>query len=108
MNHELSPNSLRVLCNIRDGKRVVDSDVKEACTEALAVVQEMTKRARWKSRAVAPRAFEPWSQQEEQCLVRRHEAGSDVFAIAAELERSPNAVRIRLRSLDYKPRDTAA
>ena len=46
-----------------------------------------------------PRAYQPWSSSEEQQLVRLFESGLSIENIAAALERSPSAVRIRLNRL---------
>ena len=46
-----------------------------------------------------PRAYEPWSDAEEQELKRLNDGGMDVAEIAARLSRRPNAIRLRLNRL---------
>lgn len=43
-----------------------------------------------------PRAFEPWSEEEDARLLRRFDEGAKAADLAKELGRPPNAVRIRL------------
>ena len=45
------------------------------------------------------KAYAPWSEAEENDLVRRHHAGESVDAIAAGLGRKPGAIRSRLKKL---------
>ena len=46
-----------------------------------------------------PRAYEPWSDAEEQELKRLNDSGMGVTEIAARLSRRPNAIRLRLNRL---------
>ncbi|ODA68714.1 hypothetical protein A7A08_00546 [Methyloligella halotolerans] len=46
------------------------------------------------------KAYAPWSEDEEQALIRRHEAGETVAAIAAAHGRKPGAIRSRLKKLE--------
>jgi len=43
-----------------------------------------------------PRAYQPWSEEEEQRLLERWDAGEPVVVIAQALERGSGAVRSRL------------
>ena len=46
-----------------------------------------------------PRAYEPWSNAEEQELERLHSIGLNAAEIAAQLERQPGAIRSRLNRM---------
>jgi ATP-dependent DNA helicase PIF1 len=48
-------------------------------------------------------AYAPWTEDEEQDLRRRHQAGETVGAIAAGLGRKPGAIRSRLKKLALIP-----
>lgn len=47
-------------------------------------------------RKTHPRAFEPWGEDEDAHVLRRHEEGASQSQIARELGRPPGAVRARL------------
>ncbi|XSG82668.1 MAG: PIF1 family DEAD/DEAH box helicase [Methyloligella sp. ZOD6] len=46
------------------------------------------------------KAYAPWSEDEEKALVRRHQAGESVAAIATAHGRKPGAIRSRLKKLE--------
>ena len=52
-----------------------------------------------------PRAYEPWTNDEEQELERLYNAGRDVEEIAAALGRQPGAIRSRLNRIGSNPAD---
>ena len=52
-----------------------------------------------------PRAYEPWTNDEEQDLERLYNAGRDVEEIAAALGRQPGAIRSRLNRIGGNPAD---
>ena len=61
-----------------------------------------------KVRREHPRAYEPWSNAEEQELERLHDAGIDIEEIAGRMGRQPGAIRSRLNRLgsDYNDSHT--
>ncbi|WP_113698814.1 SANT/Myb-like DNA-binding domain-containing protein [Nonomuraea lactucae] len=48
-----------------------------------------------------PRAYEPWTPDEEQQLIDLYTSGSKPAAIAKQLQRQSGAIRSRLRKLGY-------
>ena len=46
-----------------------------------------------------PRAYAPWTRDEDGDLKRRHQAGERVDAIATAFGRKPGAIRSRLKKL---------
>lgn len=46
-----------------------------------------------------PRAYEPWTEDEEKQLLSLHECGYSIREICDELGRQPGAIRSRLRKL---------
>jgi len=53
-----------------------------------------------------PQAFAPWSKEEEQEVIKRHQAGESVQAIARQHKRSPRAIELRLQRLGILPPET--
>jgi len=47
-----------------------------------------------------PRAYEPWTDEEEKQLAEGHAKGCSVGELARQLQRKPSAVRSRLRRLE--------
>ena len=56
-----------------------------------------------KARQRNPQAFAPWSQDEEQEVRKRYEAGESVEAIARAHKRSARAIDLRLQRLGMLP-----
>ena len=50
-------------------------------------------------RSLHPRAYAPWTPEEEQRLIEMHTAGASVDRISAAIQRQPGGVRSRLRKL---------
>ncbi|MDE2853884.1 MAG: hypothetical protein OXN88_06905 [Chloroflexota bacterium] len=46
-----------------------------------------------------PNAYEPWTQEQEELLMKMHRGGAPVYAIASALKRQPGATRSRIRKL---------
>jgi hypothetical protein len=61
---------------------------------------EVVARARGRN----PKAFEPWSRQEEEEVRRRYQAGESLDSIARVHNRSPKAIQMRLERLGALPR----
>ena len=57
-----------------------------------------------RARSRNPNAFKPWTRDEERRLQEGVRAGNSVEELAAELERSPRAVAIRLQRLGARAR----
>jgi hypothetical protein len=51
-------------------------------------------------RASYPRAYERWSKDDENLLVRKYRAGASTLELSGLLQRQPGAIRSRLRKLD--------
>ena len=50
-------------------------------------------------RKVYPRAYEPWTDDEESKLIMRYKEGMDITALAEEFERKPGGIRSRLKKV---------
>ena len=77
--------------------------------DADAGVSELLEADRLaKVRREHPRAYEPWSNAEEQELERLHDAGMNIAEIANQMGRQPGAIRSRLNRLgsDYNDSHT--
>jgi superfamily I DNA/RNA helicase len=75
----------------------------ERIIESLGVTRDVSHPAAVRVRASHPRAYEPWSQDEDAVLEYRNRCGATPRAIARELRRQPSAVRSRLRTLGLVP-----
>jgi len=51
------------------------------------------------ARGQYPRAYENWSAEEEQTVVKKYQSGNSIEELAAEFKRNPGAIRSRLRKL---------
>lgn len=75
-------------------------DVRRAAAEALAALDHPAPESREQRirriRETHARAFEPWSEDEDAHLLRRHDEGARLAELSREMLRPPNAVRIRL------------
>lgn len=77
-------------------------DLSRAATQALAALGDAPARVETRAERVArvrrthPRAFEPWTEDEDARLLRRFDEGARVADLARELGRPPGAVRMRL------------
>ena len=49
-----------------------------------------------------PRAYEPWTDEEDASLVRLAQAGRTVDEIAAQLQRQPGAIRSRMQKRNLR------
>jgi ATP-dependent DNA helicase PIF1 len=50
-------------------------------------------------RATHGNAYAPWTKEDDSKLLRRHQTGEAIAAIAAEFGRKPGAIRSRLKKL---------
>jgi hypothetical protein len=79
----------------RQREFLADALEEAEATQASASPQAAAARADGHAKAYAP-----WSEDEEKALVRRHQAGESVAAIAAAHGRKPGAIRSRLKKLE--------
>ncbi len=80
-------------------------DIFRAAEEALELVdvtRPLTAQERTAIRAEHPRAYEPWSEDEEGELKSLHDEGASISEIAEHLGRQPSAVESRLRKLGLR------
>jgi hypothetical protein len=95
-----------ILRRLAEGKaeevlRDVDPEaLKRAAAEALAAIDHPPPETReqriTRIREKHPRAFEPWSEDEDAHLLRRFDEGTQPADLAREMHRPPNAIRLRL------------
>ena len=123
----LSPKSACVLEMIAEGHsyaQIVDHypdlrfpDIFEAAAEALALLhstndstsaEPLTEQRdgpiSWTERLAEikeknPRAYAPWTAEEEDQLIQLTKSGTSTRQIAVELQRQPSAIRSRVRRL---------
>ena len=115
----LSKNSIAVLSLIANGfsyAQIVDGhpditylDIFHAAEEALGLLESpadyQTRITRIKE--AHPRAYEPWSTEEEDSLRSLYQQGVSQRDIAARLHRQPGAIASRMAKLGLVGRDDA-
>jgi DNA-directed RNA polymerase specialized sigma24 family protein len=93
----------RVLVTFLDGRAAVEMDVSDREAEELitkrSVSARLTRSSIEEIRRRHPRAYAPWTPEEEAELRDLHERGLKPKAIAGELGRQVGGVRSRLRKL---------
>ena len=111
----LSEKSRIILRAIADGQsyaQIVDSgrgftyrDIFAAAEDALAVtvLAPGYKESLAAIKEAYPRAYETWSEEEEESLRRFHGEGYFVKELAARLQRQPSAIQSRLKQLGLWP-----
>lgn len=120
-NKTLSSKSVAVLKLIADGhsyEQILAAyptltylDIFGAAQEALLLsgeaISDYQQRVA-RIRAQHPRAYEKWSEEEDQQLRQLVQAGMKEKGIAAQLQRQPGAIRSRLEKLDLveEPQDS--
>jgi DNA-binding NarL/FixJ family response regulator len=111
-NSVLSSKSVAVLKLIADGHSyeqilaayptLTYPDIFGAAQEALALSGEVSTAHQLRMariRAKHPRAYEKWSEEEDQQLQQLVQAGVRAKDIAAQLQRQPSAIRSRIEKL---------
>ena len=85
---------------LKDHPDLTPEDVRRAAAEALAALERQGGGSRAeriaRMREKHPRAYEPWSEDEDAHLLRRWDEGTRVADLARETMRPPNAIRARL------------
>jgi DNA-binding NarL/FixJ family response regulator len=77
----------------------------DAAREALEVTGAMRsdyQERMSKIRRDHPRAYEPWTDEEDASLVRLAQAGRTVDEIATQLQRQPGAIRSRMQKKNLR------
>ena len=107
----LSTKSTAILSLIAEGysySQIVDGhpgikypDIFAAAQEALDLAQpkDSYQERLAEIRSRYPRAYEPWSEAEDQDLTKMHREGVDAKEMASRLQRQPSAVKSRLKRL---------
>lgn len=75
-------------------------DIFDAAQEALEVVEAMPGIHQEKMaqiRRACPRAYEPWTDEEDAALARDVRSGLGHDEIAAKMQRQPSAIRSRMK-----------
>jgi DNA-binding NarL/FixJ family response regulator len=74
-------------------------DIFDAAREALEVTEVLSdyQERMAEIRRDHPRAYEPWTHEEDATLVRLAQVGRTVDEIAAQLQRQPSAIRGRMQ-----------
>ncbi len=111
-NKTLSSKSVAVLKLIADGhsyEQILAAyptltylDIFGAAQEALVLAGEASTAHQQRLnriRATHPRAYEKWSEEEDQQLRQLAQAGVKVKDIAAQLQRQPSAIQSRIEKL---------
>lgn len=78
-------------------------DIFNAAQEALQVAGQVASSYADRIAEVHkayPRAYEPWSAEEEERLIQLVRSGNGVDGVAAQLHRQPSAIRSRMRKLN--------
>ena len=114
----LSPKSVAVLRMIAEGRtydqmltiynELTYFDIFRAAREALDLAHDAGHERRDSLDAIRkshPRAYEPWSSEEELKLRQLVETGQDTNEIAAQLQRQPGAIRSRILRLKLTASD---
>jgi hypothetical protein len=87
------------------GTDAADRTVSSQPSERKASGNPVVERVRKKH----PRAYEPWTKDEEAQLLKLHNAGESINIISNVLQRQPGAIESRLRKLsDEGGRDSDA
>lgn len=86
---------------LRQNAPLTPLDIQSAAAEALAMLEAGESRAQRVARVrrVHPRAFEPWSDEDDADLAENFRAGARVADLARATGRPPGAVRMRLEKL---------
>lgn len=104
---ERSVNVLKLIAEGRSYEQILTfqpdltyRDIFDAAREALEATGEVLSDYQERMAEVRrdhPRAYEPWTDEEDATLVRLSQAGRTVDEIAAQLQRQPSAVRSRMQ-----------
>jgi hypothetical protein len=89
---------------------LTDFHIFEAAREALDVaggVERDYERRLAEIRRVSPRAYEPWTEEEDARLVALVQAGENIDRIAKRLQRQPSAINSRIVRLQPATRSSA-
>src|SRR5205807_2426109 len=90
---------------VRDRIRVFEEDVPRFLSEVLRAVSVLGQPVNKEAVAIMelrkhhPRAYMPWSAEEEQKLRGEYKQGLRIDQLAIKHERQPGAIRSRLRRL---------
>jgi DNA-binding NarL/FixJ family response regulator len=106
----LSAQSVTVLKLIAEGRSyeqiltlqpdLTYRDIFDAAREALEATGEVLSDYQERMAEIRrdhPRAYEPWTHEEDATLVRLAQVGRTVDEIAAQLQRQPSAIRGRMQ-----------
>ena len=115
MSQGLSKKTVAILSLIADGnsyEQIIEGhpdinymDIFNAAQEALQLnASQTTYHERMeKIKTQHPRAYQPWTDEEDAKLREMHEGDIPVREIAAEFQRQPGAIRSRLTKLGLLP-----
>lgn len=121
MQRALSDKSRKILQAVADGSsydEIVDAGLAEndyqifyAAAEALQVLTNIDSSVPTSNRPTSyherlaeiqaehPKAYAPWTAEEDQELTNLHQSGKSTSTIAGVLQRQPGAIRSRLKKL---------
>ena len=94
-------------------------DIFNAAREVLNVIDELTtedgnqEKSNYQQRVEKirekhPRAYEPWSEEEESRLINMYQTGDSIRSISSALQRQRGAIRSRIEKLGLDKRKSEA
>jgi hypothetical protein len=113
---EKSVKVLRLLARGHSYSQIVDGhpelsyrDILDAAEEALCLNETPSE---YDERIAAikqkhPRAYQPWTQDEDTRLMTLHAVGTPIDELAARFQRQPSAIRSHLEKLAPRPNQEA-
>ena len=93
----------RLVIEYMDGRPSLEVDLTdEEAAQAVRTNLGVGRRQTWsleERRTRHPRAYAPWTAEEERCLADMHAGGQSIESISKGIQRQPGGVRSRLRKL---------